>query len=905
MELTIKYNEHATHSLSAAFIRGNSPAIWLQEMNAWQIPLTKLVCFIISQNNNPVEAAGLFVIFNKEQTPGIVLVKQPYTIVAGKLYIPIDAELIPAISEKELQTLLIWDRQVLHPTLGFIGFEKKDRIALPELLHFTEPGNVNWEYAQAGNSPWIPLHEINIQELTADEIFESVKEMIGNKPLSDIQASGNNDVPSFLNNKIAEGLLKGAYSLLSGLGAVSSIPGGALPSSGGGGVGGSSGGSSSGLFSRMMNWMQQKIEDLERQRDSELKRLSDMFEKNMDEFLQYAIPLSSPYMNRGTADPGGQLTKGSSQFDLGRLGGGHAVDGWNMDNHYNDLRSKYLSAASYAISQHDYKKAAYVYAHLLGDYAMAASVLKQGKHYREAAILYKDHLNNMQQAAECYKEGGLYMDAIEIYTNLKEYEKAGDLYLEIGRQERAVAFYEYGVDKAKENNDYLDQSRIITDKIGDSPRGKQVLLEGWQDVKQPEACLTKYFDLLADDNKAQLHEEVQRFYAKGDLENKRLQFLNVLNDVNKKYKTTELGSTCKDIAYEVVSEEVNAGNKASLYQLKDFIANDQLLTPDCFRFIHTSKTAPEEKAVDNSIQLVKDVTWTKVSTWQNQILVWGKKTQGLVLARINGDGHTEYFSWPGKMKPEDIFIPLLAPERNNKIVLYTPGMNTADKLLVQNKYFQDELEVFQPQFLHNSLLGIGMYYEEIVTLHHELEEVFLNTYTISGELKDSIKCTFKEKGFKMPVAVANELIWCKDHYYIACGNMVWRISDTGEIDILLYLQGYINKLDVGYYQYGLVKLCLYSALRAFIMTTADDYRADPFEVSEDGALIRDICIVAGRYVVAFDKKVKMYGEDENESPVPMGEYEVMTGVVAVFQGAERDQLGIVDKAGKISFHVIN
>src|SRR5690242_8149573 len=123
MELALKYNEHATHSLNAAFIRGNNPAIWLQEMNTWQIPVTpQLVCYIILQNSNPFDAAGLFVIFNKKQTPGILQVKQPYTVKGGKLYIPLNAELTPAISEKELQSLLMWDCQVFHPTLGFIGF---------------------------------------------------------------------------------------------------------------------------------------------------------------------------------------------------------------------------------------------------------------------------------------------------------------------------------------------------------------------------------------------------------------------------------------------------------------------------------------------------------------------------------------------------------------------------------------------------------------------------------------------------------------------------------------------------------------------------------------------------------------------------------------------------------------
>ena len=914
MELTLKYNEHATHSLNAAFIRGNNPAIWLQEINTWQIPLTQLVCYIISQNNNPVEAAGLFVIFNKEHTPGNLLVKQPYTVVGGKLYIPIEAELSPAISEKELQALLMWHCQVLHPAIGFIGFEKKDQVELSALLQYTTPKNINWEYAQAGHSPWIPLHQINVQRLTAEEIFDDIKDTIGSKPLLDIPKSNKRDVPPMLNNKITGGLLKGAFTLLSGLGAIASIPGaiigglgGLFPSSGAAGGGGRSSGSGRpGFMSRIMEWMQQKIEDLERERDSELKRLTDMFEKNMDEFLQYAIPLSSPYLNRGTANPGSRLIKKPFQFNLGRLGGGQAVDGWNLDKYHNDLRSKYLKAAQQAIDKKDYKKAAYVYAHLLGDYAMAASTLKQGKHYREAAILYKDHLNNNRQAAECYEEGGLYVEAIELYTDLQEYEKAGDLYLELNQNEQALTYYEKGVDKAKLNNDYLEQSRIITDKIDDRPRAKQVLLEGWQDVRQPEACLRKYFDMLADDNKDELHDEVKNFYERGELKNKKLSFLNVIDEINKKHKTTELENTCRNIAYEVVSEEVSAGRLNSLHHLNYFISNDQLLSPDCYRFMHTKDTAVQ-KPVSNDVLLVKDVFWREVMTWKDQILAWGVKPSSLVLARISSEGQVEYASWPSTPDWDEYFVLLADPEHTNNIVLFTYAMGTADKLLVQNKYFQDQLRVFQPRFLHVNVVGIGLYNGDLITIHHEHEEAFLNTYSLTGELKLSVRCSFKQQGFRVPVAVVNELIRCNDSYYLACENMVLRISDSGEIDVLFYLQGFIKKLVVQYVQYGLVAIGFYSADRAFFMTNSDDYKSDAFEVSDCGVMIKDIAFLPdNRFIVAGDKKVKMYcNTEDNNKPELYWQFDSEYEIAAVFQGTERNQLGILLTNGKISFHVIN
>ncbi len=124
-----------------------------------------------------------------------------------------------------------------------------------------------------------------------------------------------------------------------------------------------------------------------------------------------------------------------------------------------------------------FKKAAYIYAHLLSDFSAAAATLRQGKYYREAAVLYKEHLNNLPMAATCYEEGGLIMEAIDIYTGLGKHEKAGDLYKELGRQESALSCYEKCVEAAAAHKDYLEEARIIIDKIEDKPRAKQVLLK--------------------------------------------------------------------------------------------------------------------------------------------------------------------------------------------------------------------------------------------------------------------------------------------------------------------------------------------------------------------------------------------------------------------------------------------
>ncbi|AEW02125.1 hypothetical protein A4D02_08910 [Niastella koreensis] len=897
MQLTLKYNEHATQALSAAFIRGNDPGVWLQEINAWQVPLDKLVCFVVAENNNPVNAAGLFVIFGREKMPALLQVMHPYTVLGGKLYLPVNAELSPAISESELQSLLIWDYQVFHPTIGFIGFERSDRINLADLLEYTEPRNVYWGYAQAGLQPWIPLNQIGVQRLTAEEVFESFKEHIGNKPLTDIPKSNKSEVPGWLNNPFASGLFKGVFTVLSGLNSL--LPQGLLGSSGSG-ENGRDEGKSPGLFRKFINWMEEKIEDLEKQRDSELKRLSDMFDKNIEEALQYAIPLNSPYLSRGTGRQSGSLTKRSTQFNLGRLGGGHAVDGWNVDNYYSELRAKYLKAAQKAIEEKDFKKAAYIYAQLLGDYNSAAATLRQGRYYREAAVLYKEHLKNLSMAASCYEEGGLLTDAIELYTELGQHEKAGDLYRDMGQEEPALNCYEKCVVAAAANKDYLEESRLVIDKIGNKPRAKKVLLSGWNDVKQPEACLVKYFELAADDNKEEIHSVVKAFYANNKVVNKEMAFLNVIDKVNQKYKTTELENTCQGIAYEIVSEQVSAGNPASLHVLRNFVTGDQLLTPDCYRFLHTIKDAPKQKPAPRQFKLMNDVHWKKTITWNNQLLVWGVKPSGMVLARMNWDGYIEYFSWYEKLSLDTPIVALADPGHANRILLYGFDEPLTEKCLPKNKHFQDELIVSCPDFLGSKAVGICMHQGEIVVLNRgiDLSKIFLIRYSLKGEELEDVPCTYTGEGYGPPRDLVREMIWCDGNYYLICRNLLLRISELGTIDVLYQADAPIHKMVVNQQHDGSLTVGL--GVNNKVLFVIQD-QGETHTITIDIEVVEVEVLFDSRFVVAGKKNVLVY---DGSVFSKIWEHEVENEIIAVFPGTNRDQLGVLESNGKITLHDI-
>ena len=138
MHLSIKYEGLGSHRVEGAFIRGAVPRDWLHEIGGWQAPLEKLSCFVLAGRKDMRSAAGLFVVFPEDLHVVLPDHTYPYRKIAGKLFIPADAGLSPAVSGEELSSLLIWDIQFFHPAHGFTGFDLDDKLAWEDLLDMRE-----------------------------------------------------------------------------------------------------------------------------------------------------------------------------------------------------------------------------------------------------------------------------------------------------------------------------------------------------------------------------------------------------------------------------------------------------------------------------------------------------------------------------------------------------------------------------------------------------------------------------------------------------------------------------------------------------------------------------------------------------------------------------------------------
>ena len=896
MKLSLTATEHAAGKIAAAFIRGNSPGDWLREIDAWQVDARSLTCYVLPESLQSISAAGLFVIFLEGKIPAAALIRQPYQALANKLFIPLHASLQPQTQTDELKRLLLWEVSVFHPTIGLVGFEFSDCLELPALLRFPPRTEKNWSCAIPGLPPSPKLNRISIAESSPEELIDALNNEIERKPLDEIKDKDEKSTPgSRLKDSLARGALKGGVLITKMLkGSPSGNSGGA----GGGGSAGSDG--SPGWFDRLDNWMHSKLDDLEKKRENELKRLLRLFDENSDEALKYALPLSSPYFNRGTSSPSSRLGKRDINFNLGLLGGRGAADYWDVGNYYSDLRTKYLNAARRETDAGNFKRAAYIYAQLLGDFSSAANVLVQGKFYRDASAIYQKHLNNKAAAAGCLENGGLLLEAIDLYIELGKAEKAGDLYRKLGQEEQALKQYEQCVAQSLSANDYLEAARITEDKVKAPAQAKELLLQGWTHASQAGSCLLRYFEKTAEDGQS-LSREIRSIYTLRTPRTKRTELLHVLSRLARPAQDPEVAQTSRDIAYEIIGAQLAEGNAGNLQALANFVPGDTLITSDCDRYTHSNrKLLPKYSRPHAHQQLDTSVRWVTATAFRNQFLALGVKDNSLRLVRGNWQGQVEQLSWPCALKGDEQFTFSSDPRFSNRIILHcSRELLLEKKTFHETRSFDTPLVVESPAYLPKALLGFAIDKEDqLVTLSSPPGASVLTQYDANGKLIRITDCMLPDKTSQHipPNEKASELISRNDHYYFFSGDALLRITETGVLEFI-QLNAQIRQIAASTH-YTLLKLIACTD-RGCLLIRPDfkglHVEGGFFAAEAEAGLI---CYLPDNGLVVAEKK-KAYVYDISKEPLLRCMIETDTPIVAVLPAYTRNHCAVVEEGGRV------
>ena len=895
MILELRHIERSQQTISGAFLRGSDVRLWLLEISKWNIPTDDLDSYIIPESVHSTEAAGLFVIFKNVEMCRKLDLLEPYYCVAQKIFIPINTILYPEVSTEELNTILLWDLQVFHPSMGLTGFEKKDRVQFDDLFDYGEELQKDWSFAHPGLAHRPTMKQIIVPQLSSAEIIDSIKEVINIKPLEEIplKKSANTLLHSIL-DKIKLALFLLIYLFLKFFEKI--LPTGNSPQRY------KTSNDNEGPLQTLQRWLYKNMEELQKKRDKEINRLMDMFDEDTDKALQFAIPLDSPYLNRGTHSASDTLSRNPFNFDLRKLGGGTATDTWELGSRYTDLRTKYINAAQKQIELKNFKKAAYVYAHLLGDYHNAANVLEQGNFHREAAALYKDHLKNIPAAASCLERGSLYIEAIELYKELHQDEKTADLYKKINQPSNAEEYYEKAIALKLSNNDYLDASRVIHEKMDQPERAKRILLDGWNNANQYEPCLKKYFDIVRVTEADKTGKIISTIYTKESPTYKRPSLLNVLEYVNKKHADETVNEKVKKVAFEIIHDEAEEGNLQILQSLKRFVAGDLLIGADANRYVSNSKTKTFNEEPSKSLHLDQSIKWIKAISHRNQFLAVGVKNGSLYLARGNWYGNFEYYSWSTTVESYTGFTFIHAPYHTNHIYLHSTGEAVINKKeLPKNKYFNESLSISCPVWLQKGSPAVAIGKDrDSYKLETINDNVTLHEYTVDGPLKQSTVIKFEGRKHNSSfVSAQSPLIYREGHYYTFSEKQILSFSKNGN--------GWVFELEAG--------IRLIAApdpihdLYLIISTNKGCYIAKPEKkqlnlnkqvFARDYIPSQVVFIGQLRFILADKRKAVLFEIDNNNEPVMLQSFETHNTIVGVLQGNNRNQFGLLEESGRLT-----
>jgi MoxR-vWA-beta-propeller ternary system domain bpX3 len=580
MTLHIKPNQKNSFPFGAILIKSESVVYWLQEMQAMQLPLAATTVYAIP-NVNANHIWGCIIIPN---TPikSIDIRSHAYCqLVHQTLFIPDKTSVHPYISAEELVKILNHQLHILHPIFGFVALGKpiawQTFLALPKqhayLISAPEP------------SVFIPqnIKSFSIKALSPEDTLANLEKNI---------------LPTFnhLQDKPLNNLEKGKLALLKALlgdgnqdkdsksnagfgGAAGGIVGGIM----GGLMGGIAGGVGK-LFGNagknLIGKMQQNADELEARNNKSLNKLMDLFKNNLDEALKYAIPLDSEGTGRGGSGGGFELSKIWSSFSLfgnsgySSGGGGSA----NFDAGFYTLQQQYRASAKQLEDDGDCRKAAFIYLKLLKDFYAAAYTLEKGKYYQEAAIIYLKYQKNKEKAAQCYEQGNMIVEAIELYKELNDDEKVGDLYLKLNNRKEANTYYLQKVETEKNRNDYLNAAAIFKQKMNDAFASQQVLLEAFDKNIQANRCLHEYFEAIEDES--QLQMAIEEVFERNVKDGNCSVFLDVLKHQHNK---PALRESTQEIAYKIIATQVVA-NPQILNALKMFTTADKEIVKDTIRY---------------------------------------------------------------------------------------------------------------------------------------------------------------------------------------------------------------------------------------------------------------------------------------------------------------------------------
>ncbi|MDB6113051.1 MAG: hypothetical protein JWR69_4801 [Pedosphaera sp.] len=632
----------------AWFIAGADPVAWLEEICGWEIPQEKLRLFVLPRSHANRSVAGVLVVPPAGILPKTSGRAMAFGVVAGMLYLPVNAELSPPVEPSELK--LLHAVQVFHPGIGLVGFDLADALKVSDLLRSPPSRVENWNLARSGVGFNSRLRSISVaQPVSLADLFGNASEEIGSDPIIDLPPAPDEpgEGPT---DKLRRAANQQFNRLLASL--LRQVPHNGLQRT---------------WINNLEDWATSRLRriagEIESLRHKELNRLLHQLKENPELGLRHAIPLNQ-LAHRGLAPPGNRLGARTPDFNLGSLRGGNAADFWDIPAQLRQqLTARYRELANRELQLGRYRRAAYIFAELLGDLEAAASALKQGGHFREAAVVYQEHLRRPREAAVCLAEGGFFPEAIALYEKESCFLEVADLYVRLGQPDLAAESCRREVEKLLQREDRVGAAKLLEERLAAPDEALSILAEGWPQSNQAFQCLEAQFAFLARRGcHAQGRELLDKLRAERTRPGMAAQLVGLLSHQSSTYPDHQVRRSAADLVRIKASERLALAAPAEAVLLSDALVKlapeDRLLARDAVRFVagrnqqfRRQRLATPVKKTSSPIlvrtfNLPRGFRWHTVKSSGACFYAAGYGREHLLLLRGDWEGKDQMIRWP-------------------------------------------------------------------------------------------------------------------------------------------------------------------------------------------------------------------------------------------------------------------
>ncbi len=834
--LQLRYVSAQEAAPDAWFLPGDSAERWLEDLARCGLANAATKLAVIAGSPDESRCAGLLVVFGTNGTghsPAGAACRR----VAGRLFVPTDAVLHPPVTDLEMQKLCGFPTAFFHPVFGLSAFEERDTIRVSDLIEPPEERTEDWNHARAGAAELPALNGVELlQPPSIGDVFGDAPSEIGTESPDDLAPEPDEpreNPAAKAGRELRRRFLEGARGAMRRLPHLGSKPN---------------------WLNRAEAWVQGRIagvsKELEQLRNKELHRLLSMLDRDPDEGLRHAIPLSG-LAHRGRGAPGGRLGRRDLKFDPRRMGG-QAADYWNVPHDLQErLRRRYREMAEQEMHLGRFQRAAYIYAELLGDLVSAANALKQGGHYREAAILYEERLNNPMAAARCLADGGLLLEAIERYERLGQWLEVAGLQERLGNIPAAHAAIRRVVAERLESRDILGAARLVEERLQAPDEALEMLLGAWPDSSQAVSCLGAGFRLLSRLGRHEVSLERLGTLARERIPNSlALPLVSTLRELAQDYPHEVFRHRGADFARVLVSRQLSRTelpDDAAVRLLDQFVRlapQDRLLSRDATRHLADRRVrsamlppAPAPRAgalpvVHHRFDLPRQTRWYELRREWQWFYALGLSAGRVTVVRGVWEGQFQSLSWDWSLQHHALRL-LPTEEQGTALAVMSFGGGEAlvrKSFPASDLFFNKSCLAGTPPWLPTNASAVAFGDTCAWTVHLTDDGVILSIYSKrSGVLQSSrditkelLEDTERKEGTKLSLAAV------RDSAVVAFGNrLVYTGGDGGLARV--ELAGQVTGLlpTISSVRAGVAIMLEHGALHYWLGT------ANPFELERD------------------------------------------------------------------------